>query len=736
MMGSLSEDEDQFFDSREEITSLSDSSSECLEISDSDCGDNLLNSIRFDVWIKNLGSIRERRNKFLRWMGLSVDQNVGVDSCNEPSSELEVETDRMTEDSSAVLGSSSFEESSSLSLSSEWSNDAEVLSGRIRNLDNGTEFIVDETVQNGIGGWIREVGSNRLLSIDEFQRSLGMSPLVQRVMSRGLMEFSNLEAPKKQLKKGLLKRLAAVACVIDGLAEGGSTDYDKSSPIGMAASQLVRVRSYKKRWKEFSALYTRQDISAHEGSILTMKFSPDGQYLASAGEDGVVRVWQVMESERSDEFGILDNDLSHRYFMVNSSSELVPLHANKEKRSKLKSLRAKTNSACVIIPHKAFQISEKPIHEFFGHCGEVLDLSWSNNKRLLSSSVDKTVRQWQVGCNQCLQVFYHNDYVTCVHFNPVDDNHFISGSIDGKVRIWEVSGSQVVDWTGISEIVTAVCFRPDGKGVIVGCMSGTCRFYDASDNRLQLSSQICLLGKKKSAFKRITGFQFSPSDPTRLLVSSADSQVRILHGVDVICKYRGLRNAGSQVSACFTSDGMHIVSASDDSYIYVWNYISQEAPIHQVKKSWSSERFFSNNASVAIPWYGMTVGNSHLSDVSRASPSSIDLGQCSEERAVMQSEMGETSQCILPFASPDRFSLRHGCFSESSAKGSATWPEEKLASSSLVVSSAMCKSEYKFLKTSCQNSHGSPHSWGSVIVTAGWDGRIRSFQNYGLPVRR
>jgi len=53
--------------------------------------------------------------------------------------------------------------------------------------------------------------------------------------------------------------------------------------------------------------------------------------------------------------------------------------------------------------------------------------------------------------------------VTCIQFNPVDENYFVSGSIDGKVRIWEIRERRVVDWTDIRDIVTALCYRLDGK---------------------------------------------------------------------------------------------------------------------------------------------------------------------------------------------------------------------------------------------------------------------------------
>ena len=67
-------------------------------------------------------------------------------------------------------------------------------------------------------------------------------------------------------------------------------------------------------------------------------------------------------------------------------------------------------------------------------------------------------------CSNCSLCFFKIHYaVTCVQFNPIDENYFVSGSIDGKVRIWEIRERRVVDWTGIRDIVTALCYRPDGK---------------------------------------------------------------------------------------------------------------------------------------------------------------------------------------------------------------------------------------------------------------------------------
>ncbi|CAJ1974425.1 unnamed protein product [Sphenostylis stenocarpa] len=700
-MGSFSEDDEcHFFDAQEDVVSVADD-------------EGLSNAFEYGVWIRSPGSVRERRGRFMKSIGLSSVDLIALESersVDVGSVQCEEVMDRVKVTSGAVTGNCVVEEEfcSSRTSMSCWQREnspeefglADNSPCRDRNLEGNVdqEGLQCREMCDG-----RDLDSDRLVVVQEPNDS-----------ENAFRETdANASARRtSRVRKGWFRRLRSITCMVNRHEEGG---FERGEGLGeMPGCRLpkVKVRQLKKPTKELSALYMRQDIQAHEGSILTMKFSPDGQYLASGGEDGVVRLWQVVEDDRCNEVDIPEIDPSCIYFTVNNLSELTPLFMDKEKLSKLRSLKKTSDSACVVFPPKIFRLLEKPLNEFRGHRGEVLDLSWSNNNYLLSSSVDKTVRLWQVNHDTCLKVFSHSNYVTSIQFNPVDDNYFISGSIDGKVRIWAIPECHVVDWIDIKDIVTAVCYRPDGQGGIIGSLAGNCRFYNISENRLQLDSQLCLIGKKKLPGRGITGFQFVPHDSNKVMVSCADSQVRILDGLNVIGKYKSL-NAGSPMCASFTSDGKHILSACEDSNVYLWNVSQEESNSAKAKKITSCERFFSN-ASVAVPWHGLksrNVENEHRLDV-----------------------LDKRSSQVIQLNTPASFSLNQEFILESFPKGSATWPEEKLpVSSSKAKTSVMHKSEYKFLKSSCKST-SSAHVWGMVIVTGGWDGRIKSFHNYGLPI--
>lgn len=695
-------EEEQFFDTPQDTDSVSDLCSDRADDfpTNSSVSNPVSSDFSYEFWTRSPESIHDRRRRFFEQMGLCSNENrIEKEEAREEltCNEIENDMDRMNLDSGAVLRNSSsdyslFSRRSSMSCSSTEEDDLSEdfaldnnLVNKVRDLDITRELNVGAAGKIGI--------LSKLVKTDKFQKS-----------------------GKNNMNNWLMKLRQKV--------QTADPEGETKSKDG-AQLRRTRVCSHKKRMEELSSLYEGQVFCAHEGLILAMQFSPDGRFLASAGEDGVIRVWKVIEDERENAFNLQAIDPSSLYFSVNHSSRLVPLDLGKDKKCKERTLKKPLKPGCVILPPKVFRIAEEPLHEFRGHCGEVLALSWSSNERLLSSSVDKTVRLWQVGHDECLRVFSHNNYVTCVEFNPVDNNYFISGSIDGKVRIWDVCSCRVVDWVDIIDIVTAVCFYPSGKRGIVGSMDGSCRFYDIIDNQLQLDTQIFLPGKKKLPCKRITGFQFSPSDSSKVLVTSADSQIRILSGSDVIFKLKGPRTSGSHVTASFTEDGKHIISGSEDSNIHVWDQSSHNTNPSKAKSSGSRESFVSKNSSIAIPWWGVRAKST--SSLSDPYPGNDLLGSI-----LGNVPSDNDSFNTIPSSSADCFSLGRGIFMESWPKGPATWPEEKLVDTYLPPS--MGRSEFNILKAACESMRSS-HMWGLVIVTGGHDGRIRTYYNYGLPIQ-
>ncbi|KAK1289068.1 hypothetical protein QJS10_CPB18g01466 [Acorus calamus] len=526
----------------------------------------------------------------------------------------------------------------------------------IKNLDNGEEFVVNGLREDGTWDKLREVGTGRQLTAEEFHMSVvGHSPIVQELMRRQNFEESSKDSSasienggnpnggggggsKWRRRGGWLKSIKNTVTGVAYKERRSSDERDTSSEKGGRRSssatddsqdtqfhhhinggcgpERTKVRQYGKSCKELTALYMSQDIQAHHGSIWAIRFSLDGRYLASAGEDRVIHVWQVSEAERKGELLVVGEEGNLN--QCSASPEPVVgangSYLERSKRGKGSNHRKSVSLDQIAVPEHVFALSEKPVCSFSGHFGDVLDLSWSKSLQLLSSSMDKTVRLWNMSSSSCLKIFSHSDYVTSIQFNPVDDRYFISGSLDAKVRIWSIPDRKVVDWNDLHEMVTAACYTPDGQGALVGSHKGTCRLYSTADNKLQEKKLIDLQNKKKkSHLKKITGFQFAPGCSPQVLVTSADSRIRVIDGVDLVHKFKGFRNTSSQISASLTANGKYVICASEDSHVYVWRYDSNSRPNRTkvvVSITQSYEHFHCQDVSVAIPWPGFSADDS------------------------------------------------------------------------------------------------------------------------------
>uniref|UniRef100_A0A2P2K3L6 WD repeat-containing protein 44 isoform X1 n=1 Tax=Rhizophora mucronata TaxID=61149 RepID=A0A2P2K3L6_RHIMU len=282
-----------------------------------------------------------------------------------------------------------------------------------RNLDDGKEF---ELGEDGMGNKLKEVGTGRQLTMEEFDMSIGHSPIVQELMRRQNVEDGSKEnadsianggigvGVSKLKKKGSwFKSIRSVAGSVSGHKERRSSDErdtgsekggrrsssatDDSQDGAFHGLERVRVRQYGKSCKELSALYKSQEIQAHNGSIWSIKFSLDGRYLASAGEDCVIHVWQVVESERRGELLMeKPEDGNFNLLMANGSPEptlLSPttetLH-DKKRRGRPSISRKSLSLDRIVLPETVFAFTDKPVCSFQGHLDDVLDLSWSKSQ--------------------------------------------------------------------------------------------------------------------------------------------------------------------------------------------------------------------------------------------------------------------------------------------------------------------------------------------------------------------
>eukprot|EP00271_Cylindrocystis_brebissonii_P021390 TRINITY_DN757_c0_g1_i1.p1 TRINITY_DN757_c0_g1~~TRINITY_DN757_c0_g1_i1.p1 ORF type:complete len:1112 (+),score=177.21 TRINITY_DN757_c0_g1_i1:2425-5760(+) len=294
-----------------------------------------------------------------------------------------------------------------------------------------------------------------------------------------------------------------------------------------------------------------------------------------------------------------------------------------------------------------FALKEEAMRSLRGHEGEILAISWSKSHSylfLISASTDKTVRLWHVSVDMCLRVFHHSDSVTSVDFSPCDDSLFVSGSLDKKGRLWSVGEHKVEDWVDMQEWVTAIAFASDGKKVLIGTHKGSCRIYDVIDKKLKLETtlDVAAASGKNTAAARVTGLQTMLADPTKVLVTSNDSRIRLFDGDSLKTKFKGHKSLAGRVSASFTPSGSHVICASEDSHIYVWNI--EEAPhvpyTFRKGRPQQYECFPSCNAAVAIFWPGFSVPPSSFSTSPLENSSS----------ALLQNGSHDTDSGCLPIA--------------------------------------------------------------------------------------
>src|SRR6185295_713734 len=209
-----------------------------------------------------------------------------------------------------------------------------------------------------------------------------------------------------------------------------------------------------------------------------------------------------------------------------------------------------------------------------GHTSLVTAVAVSpDGTRIASASADHTIRLWDAKRGQAIgePLEGHEDTVATLAFSP-DGSRLVSGSADKTIRVWDVTTGQPVG-TPLSahgaDVLTAG-FTADGRRLMTGGFQPSLRLWDAStfqpiramdDNQEVRSVAISPDGSRAIAAGRRPLGGGDKDDYVR--------QWDLASGETVGDWWEGHTQAVNGVA--WSRDGGHIVSASDDGTILLWD---------------------------------------------------------------------------------------------------------------------------------------------------------------------
>ena len=274
-----------------------------------------------------------------------------------------------------------------------------------------------------------------------------------------------------------------------------------------------------------------RELHGHEGSVMSVAFSRDGNRVVSASSDGTVRTWNL-ETQRMPEH------LSHSM--------------NNHIRRIWDTVRVTT-----IMEPGIMELDSNHVHS----------LAFSPDGSCIVSASGSTLRLWRTSTAELEYVLRHSDLVNCVAFSPCG-RHVVSGSWDAAVHIWSaITGKEESLFKGHSSGVSFVTFSPCGSRVASGSHDCTLRIWNAI-TRTEVS---VLSGHSDS----VSAVAFS-HDGSHVASGSQDGTVRIWNVAtgEAECILKGHWNLVTCVA--FSRDDSRFVSASLDDTVKIWDITTQE----------------------------------------------------------------------------------------------------------------------------------------------------------------
>lgn len=288
------------------------------------------------------------------------------------------------------------------------------------------------------------------------------------------------------------------------LSHDGAYVYSLTfSPAGEDRLVTADSDGIVKLWNMAGELLQQVDYG---DSVLTTAFSPDGEQVAIAGNQGNVLLWDLATNTTT----FLPQQHDGRiYQLAYSPNGKTLASAGEDATVKLWDVKTKTAIATLR-----------------GHQGRVYRVAFYQDDLLASAGSDGTVRLWSTKSRKQLAILEgHQDEVYSIAFSPEEKEPLLaSGSKDSLVRLWKVNGP--IKPLPHDNRVYDVRFRPDGE-FIAASGQNTINLWrpDGTDTGVVLGEKDGTESQNESQnLGDLQSIDYSP-DGTVLAAGNADGKV-------------------------------------------------------------------------------------------------------------------------------------------------------------------------------------------------------------------